>query len=944
MDSLDTPSRFRAISFGPFRLIPQERLVFVGDEALDIGSRAFEILLALVSRPAQIITKAEFNELVWPNTVVEEVNLRVHIAALRKALGKYTGGFRCIQCVAGRGYCFVGKVTFEPGTEEAQPKLRPSTVTTFRHETGIPTTEIFGRASDIATINELLRNKRFVTVVGAGGVGKTTVALSVMNAFKDTPGLQSYLIELSSLSSPDLVATAIASALGVVALTRPPLESVISKLRGKPTFLLLDNCEHVIEGAAAVAEALFDVSLDVILLATSREPLRAREEWVYRLRPLTAPGPNITVTAETALQYAAVELFVDRAKSNSACFELAERNVPAVCTLCRTLDGLPLAIELAASRVEFFGVDGLLAVLDDRFHILTQGRRTALARHQTLRATLDWSYETLSELERVALHRISVFKGAFDLRASAAILTNDLPEYRDVFPCVSGLVDKSLLTANAAASPVTFRLLDSTRAYGLEKLIEHGEHRETATMHARFLCSIYTEPASYTVSESGEDPLATDARVLDDVRGALDWSLRDDGDVNLGLELTWSSAPLWYHLSLFDEYRIRVNTALAFIKSRTINLPDFEYRLQLALAKADFLTQRLDDGVAVDAFRAALELAEQFGDGNRQLQVLYGMIVLTVMAGKYDNARDLLGRMFQLTRTYPAHVSVYHRLQALVDTQRGDLKNARKHVHLALQAHSVQTATRQPRDLTRYDHRTTVTSLESRILWMAGYTDDARRVAAESFDEALSIDHQLSLCCSIASGACPVACWRGDDDDLAHYLRILQALSGELSLINWKGQAQCYAFALPENKVPQDASTNFAQFDHLPPPSHEILATTNFRMLTPLALERAHSGAAGWCTAEIFRAQGENLLLKTVGDTSRAEALFSSAINVARRQGALSWEVRAATSLARLKASAGYLSFAADLLESVSERVFQGFGTRDVVEARTLLERIRQTC
>jgi predicted ATPase len=779
-------------------------------------------------------------------------------------------------------------------------------------------------------------------VVGAGGVGKTTVALSVMNAFKDAHGLQSYLVELSSLPGPDLVATAVASALGVVASTYPALESVTSALRSKPTFLLLDNCEHVMEGAAAVAEALFDVGLDVILLATSREPLRAREEWVYRLRPLTTPDPDAAVTTETVLQYAAVELFVDRAKANSASFELGEKNVSAVCTLCRTLDGLPLAIELAASRVEFFGVDGLLAALDDRFHILTQGRRTALARHQTLRATLDWSYETLSERERVALRRLSIYKGAFDLRAGAAILTSDLLEYRDVFPCLSGLVDKSLLTANAASSPVTFRLLDSTRAYGLEKLVEHGEHYDTAIMHARFLCSIYTEPASYTASESGKDALVTDARVLDDVRSALDWSFHDDGAVNLGLELTWSSAPLWYQLSLFDEYRVRVNTALAFIKSRRINHPDFEYRLQLALAQADFLTQRLNDGVAVDAFRAALELAEQFGDGNRQLQVLYGIIVLTVMAGKYDDARDLLVRMSQLTETHPAHVPVYHRLQALVDTQRGDLKSARTHVQLALQAHSVQTVTRQPRDLTRYDHRTTVISLESRILWIAGYADDARRVAAESFVEALSLDHQLSLCCSIASGACPVACWRGDDDDLAHYLRILQALSGELSLINWKGQAQCYAFGLPENRVPHDTIPNLAQFDHLPPPSHEILATTNLRMLTPLALDRAHSGAAGWCTAEIFRAEGENLLMMASGDTSRAEALFVSAIDVARRQGAFSWELRATTSLARLKALEGHLSFAAGILESASERVFQGFGTRDVVEARTLLERIQQ--
>jgi predicted ATPase len=884
-----------------------------------------------------------FSKLIWPDTIVENVNLRVHIANLRKALGGYNKGYRCIESIPGRGYRFVGKVLYEENSFGLSGTKQCALGSSSTDETESDYGPLIGRRSDLYAIDQLLGQNRLVTIVGPGGVGKTTVALAAMRAYCAAHSVNATCVELSSVGSRSLVPSVLASALGIVALGSSPLDAVISSLRGKRVFLLIDCCEHVIDAVTHMLEAICRAADGVTILTTSREPLRARGEWVYRLQPLKFPNTGGSpLSCNDALQFAAVKLFTERAKSIVGDFAVTPDNVDDVCAICRALDGLPLAIELAAARLEIFGTKGLLSGIDQRLSLLTRGKRTALPRHQTLRSTIDWSYETLSEPERIALRRVSIFKGIFTLTQAAAVIAPDDDDvFAIVLPRLTELVDKSLLTASPDGTRGTFRLLDSTRAYGLEKLRHHAEFDEVSRYHATFLSALFTEPATLKGASDRLDPLASDRRLLDDVRSALEWSFGESGDSALGITLTWSSASLFYQLCLFDEYRSRVGLALKFAHRAGKIDADAQYRLQLALAQADFLTQGLQRGIAPKAFRTALDLAKGFENETRQIEALYGTVVMTIMAGDYKEGSALTKQLLTLVRDKQDYLPLYHRLEALVDTQRGRLDAALHHTRESLALYGRVTVNDRPRDLTRYAPRPTVLSLEARTLWLLGYADDAVQVANQAVEEAVQLDHKLSLCCALASGACPVACWRGDVAEVQRLLALLQPLSSEMSLINWQGQAQCYAYALPGHE-PAGGLHFWEQFDHLAPSSHEILATVNSRFLTPTAVHRAKSGKAGYATSEIFRALGENLLASGTAPCAVSERLFKSAISISRRQGALSWELRATTSLAKLRHRNGHVQEAIELLFTILDRMPQGHGSRDYRNAVSLLAEIRR--
>src|SRR5216684_1438427 len=418
----ERPQRKDIISFGPFRLVATERLLEKDGVPLSLGSRALDLLIALVERATEVVSKRELMARAWPNLVVDEGSLRFHIASLRKVLGDRQPGVRYVANVAGRGYCFVAPIS----RSAVKPPLAESFVADQAAKLPSRLLRMVGRDETVQTISAQLLGQRFVTVVGPGGIGKTTVAVSVAHAeFAEFDGAV-HFVDLGALEDPSLVPSAIASTLGLSINSDSPIQALLSFVRDQRMLLVLDSCEHVIATAAAVAESIVREASQVHILATSRESLRVEGEQVYRLPPLGCPPDAAGLNAAEAMSFPAVRLFVERVTASGGPFVLSDTDAPIIADLCRRLDGIALAVELAASRVAALGVRETAALLDSQLRLFWQGRRTALPRHQTLGATLDWSHNLLSEFERVVLRRLAVFVGSFSLEAAQSVAENPI--------------------------------------------------------------------------------------------------------------------------------------------------------------------------------------------------------------------------------------------------------------------------------------------------------------------------------------------------------------------------------------------------------------------------------------------------------------------------------------------------------------------------------------
>ena len=408
-------------------------------------------------------------------------------------------------------------------------------------------TRVVGRDDIIAALAARLAQHRFLTIVGPGGIGKTTVAIAVAEtvsvSFKD--GV--WFVGLASLSDPD-VPSALSAVLGLSPSDVDPVSWLTAWLRDKHTLIVLDSCEHVIGAAAALAEEILRAAPRISILATSREPLRAEGEWLHRLASLALPPTTFDLTPAEALRYPAVELFDDRAMAVVDGFTLGEGDVPAVLEICRKRDGVPLAIELAAARVDAFGVKDLAARLDDRFTMLTKGRRTALPRHQTLRAAMGWSYELLPETEQIILRRVAVFQGDFTIDAVAAVATDDRIGTADVFEAIANLAAKSLISTDISGDVTYHRLLDTTRAYALEKLSEDGEIERVRALHAKYYRDLFERAETELETRPTAEWLPEYGRQIDNLRAGLDWAFSPTGDHSIGMALTAAAVPLWTHL------------------------------------------------------------------------------------------------------------------------------------------------------------------------------------------------------------------------------------------------------------------------------------------------------------------------------------------------------------------------------------------------------------
>jgi len=535
-DHLCQPTR--SYRFGPFVLMPERQLLLREGLPVRIGARALDLLTMLVERPGELIGKRALMARVWPDVVVDESNLKVNMAALRRALGDGAGdaAVSCIATVTGRGYRFVAAVeSVGLSALAASPPQGPR----VPHNLPIGTFRIFGRAEVIESLAEEVDAARMVTIVGPGGIGKTTVALAVAErSFERFPdGV--WLVDLSTLTGPGDVPGAIAAAIGPSGTPSDGAGSMWRHLRDRRALLVLDSCEHLIDAIADCVQGLMACAPGVHILATSREPLMVHRERVRRLLGLSSPPEGATLDAEAALQYPAIQVFVERASERVENFRLSDADARLVGDICRRLDGMVLAIELAATRVDVFGVSGLLAALNDRFSILAE-RRAGPERHRTLAATVAWSFGLLSPAEAEFLRSLAVFPGAFDADGARTVNATTRTE---AMANLALLVDKSLICAEMDGERVVYRLMNTTRSYCLEWLMESGDHAMVRRRHAEHVCAVLERAKSDWAQRPASEWGASYGRVIDDLCGALDWTSRDASNRPLRIRLTLAGIP-----------------------------------------------------------------------------------------------------------------------------------------------------------------------------------------------------------------------------------------------------------------------------------------------------------------------------------------------------------------------------------------------------------------
>jgi predicted ATPase/DNA-binding winged helix-turn-helix (wHTH) protein len=932
-----------AISFGPYRLLVAQRLLLEGDKPVRLGGRAFDILTALVERAGEVVSKQELIAQVWPTTFVEEANVKIQVNALRRALGDGQGDNRFVATVVGRGYNFVAPIRRD---EPARASLAPTTAPAALHNLPFATTRIIGREDIVTTLVTQLSRRRMVTVVGPGGIGKTTVGLAVAERMIGAQEHGVRLVDLAPLRDPGLVPSAVATVFGLEIRTEDPLPALVAALSDNRMLLMLDSCEHVIDVAASLAEAVLRGTSGVKILATSREPLRVPGEHIHRLGPLSIPEPSPGRTAAEAAAFAAVQLFVERVTAIVEDFALTDANAPLVVAICRRLDGLPLAIEFAAPRVEALGVEGLAARLDDSLRrMLGTQRRAGVPRHRTMEAVVDWSYGLLSEDEQRFFRALGVFAGGFNVQAAATVAMGAATTDADAIDRLADLVAKSLIVADASGTKPRFRLLDTTRAFGLAKLDTSGDHEATARRHAEYYRILFEHAEGEATTRSTDDWLRDCAQEIDNLRAALDWAFSSAGDGSLGVALTNAAFPLWVRLSLLEECRGRTQQALRTFGTGERQDSREQMRLHAALGASTSDPSEMDA-----ALMKTLEIATSLDDIEYQLRALRGLVFRYVSTNPYralphaQAFRDLAaGRSDSHDRLFG---------ECLIGAAKhyiGDQAGARRHLEQALSSYPPTEPRREIisfQDIIRFGTELWVMAhvWRGRVLWLQGLADQAVHAAETGIEAALATAHAPSLCYALGLGACQVDLWVGNLDAAEDHTRMLLDHSRKHGLLIWGELGAKFRsvinvkrdkFNSGPDPLPAGQDETFpGNFDFL------LLEVTAARWPSP-AKPRIDLSEASWLTPELFRLKGERLLARrTSGAAEAAEQLFLRAQDEARCQGALSWELRAATSLAGLLRGQGQSANAIACLQPIYDRFTEGFDTPDLVAAKQLLDEL----
>jgi predicted ATPase/DNA-binding winged helix-turn-helix (wHTH) protein len=911
----------RRIRFGSFELRPERGQLLLHGVRVDLGSRALAILALLAERAGEVVSVREITDRVWPTIFVQDNNLRVHITAIRRALRTGAEDDIAIVNVPGRGYRLRADVTIAAAGEEVaeaptSAKIRPLPLP-------LQINRLIGREACVAEVVESIARHRLVTIVGPGGIGKTSVALAALTQLGARTALG--FVDLTNCTSLAHVATATAAALQSPMGQDTIPDALLERLRAAELILLIDNCEHLIDTAARAAEALLKSCPRVTLLATSREPLRVAGEVQVHLRPLPVPGAADALEAITGNP--SVALFAERAAAAGG-FCLADDNARQVATVCRSLDGLPLALELAAAATPMVGLEAMSNGLSGQMSPFAFGRRT-LARHGTLEAMLDWSYELLAPEERLVLGCLSLFRSTFDLAAAVQVAAPAAVEPMDTAQSILQLAAKSLLFIEPSRHGVAYRLLETTKAYARRKLEGSGQADIAARRHAEWVGTLLDRAQADWLQMERASWWERYGIAIDDVRAALVWSLGEAGDKELGIRLILASAPLWLGMSQFAEYHRWLEQAIATLDALGERGGVEEIQLQFGLCVLLFNVDRPGERF-VRAATQMLRIAKKIGDPVARATALWLLSGQRGIMGDHPASLTLAQQMLAPESTdLDRDLQHFARRVIAGMTFRVGRMDEAAAIGAELVTHcSDRTAYGA---VLRYDHSTILRGNHSVTLAVQGRLESARTMIMETVTDARRLRNPSSFCYLLGSAACPVALWLGDDALARHYAELLGRAAEEncftymAELAAWFSRIADLRMEKPPQLLPPDRL-------RLPlPHDKDVFITCCATLADAEAIARAEACDPHWATAEILRADGENRL--RAGDAAAGRAQFERALAIAEAQGAGLWALRAATSLARLLTP----DAAAPILVQALERIKGDEQYPDVRAARALL-------
>ncbi|MDZ5453391.1 ATP-binding protein [Labrys sp. ZIDIC5] len=932
-------------SFGPYRLIPSRQLLLLEDHPVKLGGRGFELLRLLVHRGGELVSKEELMAAAWPGIFVHESNLKVNMSNLRRLLGDTKLNPSYLATVVGRGYRFIAPVQAGIGAFEEGDA--------FAESSGLghlpPQEHIVGREAELADVLSALHRERHVTLVGAGGIGKTTVAIAAARAYADVCFDGLCLVDLSTIDDATLLPVALVTALGIRGNPDDSFAAILDYLLSRRMLVILDNCEHVLPAATIFARSLASKKGLSKILATSREPLNFDVEFLIRIGPLAVPDGKPGLPLQRAISFPTVELFASRALQWAG-YQISDADCDAVVSICRSVDGLPLAIELMAAQLENYSPLELLAMFDRHTSFSNLRLDGVTPRHETLLATIDWSYRLLSQREAAIFRLVSVFADFFELEDAVHVARAVDLDPIDVVAGLGGLVAKSLLNAEVNGPGLRYRQLASTRHYAAEKRRTDNADALILKYHAQRVLDLFKRSEDeWHWLEKGDWTTRYVSR-LADLRAALAWAFGADGDIALGIGLTVAAIPLWSETSILSEAQERTEVALKLAESVPC---DGLLKAKLACSRAWSLYYSKMRKEIEDAWLRAIGFAQRAHSLEYEQRGLEGLAYYQMEVGKIDEAISCLEASERLSARHRDWSAAPEgdRALAWAKAHRGDFVESGKVLDRLAVQHSFagKRTAMAGQDIIRF---VSVRCYLTFIAWMTGRADYANVVTRDAVEQAGRAGHWLSQSNALGLAALPLALETGNIALLEHYSVLMQRnmereiiprwipvhhyFKGTLSYL--KGDGEAY-------REVRDAIEHMIECRYLLRIGMYIAGLARVLLHRGLLNEAADTISLAfryqerqgerWCRSELIRIDAA--IRHRAGNHAAAERMWKDAVEEAHAIGAKSFELRAASDLAAHYIDTCRSGEAMALLAPLYRGFSEGFDTQDLRTATQLL-------